>query len=1153
MALNSKEKERIDKLDFAKGGGFSDFITDRKKLKPVDSRFLFVGLGGKGSSTVASLKTAVYQKLLCNEKAKRPENFEYLVLDTDKGNLEKLEQGSFGEVGLSASPEDAETCQLYDSTAAERLSPAKRSQIPASITQWLHPSMNQELQGDGAGGIRQAGRYLLFGDAAFQTVKNALTLKLRKLHAQITNAAAQKLIIYIFAGVGGGTGSGTVIDIPYIIREICRQNGWDVRLYAYIFLPDTYADDARELTYVKYNSYAALKEIDTLMNIGQMDGTAYFQAKYAPGFSVNSTERIFDSCVLVSGKKMNGGMVSHPDRYSRKVVVDNIINLVSRNVMSDGSFLVNSYLDNKPSLVQTKVDELLDSQIPKNAYYQYTVIGTGALVLPVEQILAYMAHHTFCKLETAWDQHADQKDADAFLASALKPEEIAGKIMEKAKASVMKYQRKGASVNKNQVIDDSYFHMLKSSWLNRNVELYNAWDQAKAEYLEFLTNQINEKYSSLFKERGIRFLMELLSFKVIEGKSFNGVCQKIQEEYIKSLEELISGEQVSQEQIAVKMAEIQGNLSGTRFFASSGRLIEEYRELCIARLVSENKIRLYDETVRNCYRQLSGFFETKMRELQSYLDVFAYLEDVIERNYRCVMDGTMPQAEYAGRLIDFNRTEDEDTQKVISYLDSMLSEKTPQGLAAVLAGDMEETKEKWMLRSDDFNPMGVFVDFLERQYGEIPNLTIEKFIQIKYGDSGLGTGMNSICQELQNKAEVIFPADTIISLSSLASQRYVVVPAGAPSIVQNMDAFAKKAGASVAQSDDMNSIFWYNMVIGVPLFLLKDIQEYEQLYENNHISGMHCLENGRSNWKEWPALSNQSLWNTADFNLREKQYAAQVQQAVEAYLACGLIESNALGEGEYCAYCMPQGNSSITEETVLAWCRDVYMKDPVTDDTGAADTGVGMVRAMAAANGWNIYQVKIPTVYIKITKENLYQIVRMNVFLYHRLQDTYEIYMACRAVVEQENAGRQGERRQIQSMQRFYDYVRTGIIQITEDAVFLEQRDGEQEEILYFDDYTEQENKYYIYYAVLRFSEIFDEEQLEELDEYWEELSRDRSEEARTKYRQLSDALIQECIEVRDSLKKVSTKRELKEAGHEELIDIYSRFFQRLIGMKKGK
>lgn len=1150
MALTSKNKERIDRLNFAKGGGFLDFITDRRKLVAADSKFLFVGLGGKGSNTVAGIKTGVYQKIICDENLKRPENFEYLVIDADIENMDNLMRGAFGEIGLSGSPADAEICQLYDRTAAERLSPSKRHEIQENITEWINPTMNQELQGKGAGGIRQAGRYLLFGDMAFQKVKNTLYHKLRWLHGQITNTATQDLIVYIFAGVGGGTGSGIVIDIPYIIREICRQHNWKIKIYSYIFLPDTYSEEARNHSHVKYNSYAALKEIDTLMNIGQMDGVAHFRAKYAADFVVDSTERIFDSCVLVSGKRIDG-MVLHPDRFSRKVVVDNIINLVTQNV-TDKGFLANSFLDNSATMIQNAVRKLPETSVPRNAYYQYTVIGTGTLVLPIEQILAYIAHGTMDILAGAWDRHAQQTDVEDLLAKIpMKPQELAGAIIEKSDVPLLRYAAGiGGKVDKMQVIDDTLFNIIRQYWLKRNVDLYDAWDKAKNIYLEFIIRQVRESYYAAFKdeEKGIYFLKELLSSRVIEGERFNGVYQRISEEYMTSIAGLIGGERERQNVINQRIDEIKRELE---FPVSlfKGRLIEEYRELCVDKLVCENRVYMYDELVRDCLKQIRGFLQARMDELQTYIDIFAYMREIVDQNYQSVMAGTMPQVEYAGKLVDFSHTNDEATQQIINYMDSMLASKKPGGVVTELEELILNTEDKWRSSEETFNPISVFVSFLEKEYEEIPNLTIEKFIKLKYGENGFDIGMQNICQELKNKAEIIFPADTIISLQSLASKTYVVVPAGAVDIAKNMNAFAETYGAEVAQSNDMDSMFWYNMVIGVPIFLLRDIKEYEELYEKNNIAGMHCWDSPTANWKDWPTLNNQALWSMPDLNIRERKFAEKVQEDVEKYLACGLIwmeERTKL----YSAWCMPVDNSRVTKDTILDWCKEDYLKAPIYDEEGNVETGEAFTRVLVSKHNFNQYQVQIPTVYMdNVTRDSLYKLIRMNIFLYHRLQDTYVVYTACRKMIEKEN----GNQLKVKNMQRFYDYVRTGIIQITEDAVFLVHEDGEEEEIMYFEEYSVLENQFYIYYAFNNFMVKYEEEQLEEIDRYRKELSDDRTEAVREKYRELSENFIEICTKMRDTLKRLDTKKMLEKAGQANMISIYGEFFDTFIGMKKGK
>ena len=57
MALNKLQQEGLDMLDLSKGGGFINFTSNQNRLETQEHKFLFVGLGGKGSATIARLKT----------------------------------------------------------------------------------------------------------------------------------------------------------------------------------------------------------------------------------------------------------------------------------------------------------------------------------------------------------------------------------------------------------------------------------------------------------------------------------------------------------------------------------------------------------------------------------------------------------------------------------------------------------------------------------------------------------------------------------------------------------------------------------------------------------------------------------------------------------------------------------------------------------------------------------------------------------------------------------------------------------------------------------------------------------------------------------------------------------------------------------------
>lgn len=87
----------------------------------------------------------------------------------------------------------------------------------------MNESLSADLVGAGAGGIRQAGRGLLFGGKTIGELWTRIFNKFTRLN----EVGGNELIVYVFAGVGGGTGSGTIIDIPYIVREIAKKSPVD--------------------------------------------------------------------------------------------------------------------------------------------------------------------------------------------------------------------------------------------------------------------------------------------------------------------------------------------------------------------------------------------------------------------------------------------------------------------------------------------------------------------------------------------------------------------------------------------------------------------------------------------------------------------------------------------------------------------------------------------------------------------------------------------------------------------------------------------------------------------------------------------------------------------------------------------------------------
>ena len=141
------------------------------------------------------------------------------------------------------------------------LSDKFRDNVPDYIRSWLDFNIDPITGTDGAGGIRQCGRLLMFLN--IDRIRDAIGSAIRTM---VAGKPVEALNIYMMTGIGGGTGSGTFIDLAYIIRQVATEILPNrVTMYGYIFMPDVnLARDVTEDTrkFIQKNGYAALNELD---------------------------------------------------------------------------------------------------------------------------------------------------------------------------------------------------------------------------------------------------------------------------------------------------------------------------------------------------------------------------------------------------------------------------------------------------------------------------------------------------------------------------------------------------------------------------------------------------------------------------------------------------------------------------------------------------------------------------------------------------------------------------------------------------------------------------------------------------------------------------------------------------------------------------
>lgn len=378
-------------LDITIGNGL---IGESQLLEPA-RRALFIGIGGTGNHALRRLKRIIHQRY-----KKIKESFAFIGIDTD----------------LSSPKEDKDYMLLDESekiklTANEDyFDPKKRDRISDHIREWLNDDVMYAVKGDGAGAKRAVARALLFNSASevanrFENIIN----NIRK------GDDGSRIDVYILTGIGGGTGSGTLLDIAYMLRKIL--GGVSHTLYGFIFMPDINNSDASLPRATKEsivpNAFASLKELDYWMNIQSRDDI--FVQKYSSNFEVSEKKPPFDYCWPMTATNAAGLYIKDALNQASTVAAEIICAWIA--FKEDGTSrdnFVEAFASNVDDYRRTFLSnfngERKDASRP--VCFDYTICGASVAKLPVAAINTYLACVLFRKFSALYDRTFDEKIAE---------------------------------------------------------------------------------------------------------------------------------------------------------------------------------------------------------------------------------------------------------------------------------------------------------------------------------------------------------------------------------------------------------------------------------------------------------------------------------------------------------------------------------------------------------------------------------------------------------------------------------------------------------------------------------------------------------------------------------------------------------------------
>ena len=416
MGLSKQAMAEIESL--AVGGGESGISLSKQQTTPGVGH-LIVSLGGSGADMCREAKGLINQNCSSDEdKHKIPERVAYVAFDTAANEKDKVSSRSTGQVKLT----DDELTILSDGMLGTLLDPSTREFNKSTypwIYRWLDTGIPALVGQNGAGGIRQAGRAMLFLEIGkvVDKIRTAIT-------NLITGTNVESLNVYILSGVSGGTGSGTFLDMAYIVRQVANEvigagtfKKTNIRILGYLIMPDVNLlnADSKSRPVILRNAGAALQELDHAMRLQEIGD--YYDCQYSNTMTVKTDKRPFDYVHLISAKPKGASMPDNPYQHCLDTVAGSILCFVSSQKKTGGKTEGGEKADNKFPVdsYYSNITQMQNTAKATSTYKErsncYISVGYDCWEIPADRLVKYIFTLMFSKVNDLFNNEPTQNDA----------------------------------------------------------------------------------------------------------------------------------------------------------------------------------------------------------------------------------------------------------------------------------------------------------------------------------------------------------------------------------------------------------------------------------------------------------------------------------------------------------------------------------------------------------------------------------------------------------------------------------------------------------------------------------------------------------------------------------------------------------------------
>ena len=238
-------------------------------------KHIFIGLGGSGVNTVSLIKYKVYERTKGTEMKSRlqvmNENYRFLFVDTDRRDIAEANDKyrNLYEGGKMDFISDVELLDLgdinpYISYQEAKLSPELKinRRILEACPENVAESMDNRDLSFGAGALRHKSR-IAFARKE-DKFRDKLQTCINELNQDEIDSEKNVIHYWVVSSCNGGTGSGTVLDVLYLVNMMHRTHvdKGNPKVGLVLYMPRIFMNINPDNDKYPRNAYAVFKELE---------------------------------------------------------------------------------------------------------------------------------------------------------------------------------------------------------------------------------------------------------------------------------------------------------------------------------------------------------------------------------------------------------------------------------------------------------------------------------------------------------------------------------------------------------------------------------------------------------------------------------------------------------------------------------------------------------------------------------------------------------------------------------------------------------------------------------------------------------------------------------------------------------------------------